>query len=211
MPQTAYKVRQNLAWKVEGDYFEGCNCNSTCPCIFLGDPDEGDCKLAIAWHIENGQYESVKLDGLNVVGIFHTPANMVKGPKWSAALYLDERASTDQADALSKIFSGQAGGFLATVATFIDKVMGVKKAVIKFEKDGKKRRMHIPNVLDIEIGAIAGGDPNKESTITNPTLYAAPGFDPVISQSTKYVYHDHGLEWDNSGKNAFYSHFSYGP
>lgn len=136
---------------------------------------------------------------------------MVKGPKWSAALYLDDRASTDQADALNKIFSGQAGGFLATVATFIDKVMGVTKVVIKFEKDGKKRRMHIPNVLDIEIGAIAGGDPSKESTITNPALYGAAGFDPVISQSTKYVYHDHGLEWDNSGKNAFYSHFSYGP
>jgi len=106
---------------------------------------------------------------------------------------------------------GQAGGFLANVAAFIDKVMGVKMTVIKFEKDGKKRRMHIPNVLDIEIEAIAGGDPNKESTITNPALYGAAGFDPVISQSTKYVYHDHGLEWDNSGKNAFYSHFSYGP
>ena len=28
-------------WKLEGDYFEGCNCDSICPCILLQDPDKG--------------------------------------------------------------------------------------------------------------------------------------------------------------------------
>jgi hypothetical protein len=28
--------------------------------------------------------------------------------------------------------------------------------------------------------------------------------------STRYTYKDHGLEWDNSGRNAFYSRFAYG-
>jgi len=32
---------QTLLWKIEGDYFEGCNCDSICPCIFLADPDKG--------------------------------------------------------------------------------------------------------------------------------------------------------------------------
>jgi hypothetical protein len=27
-------------WVLEGDYFEGCNCDSICPCIFKGDPDK---------------------------------------------------------------------------------------------------------------------------------------------------------------------------
>jgi hypothetical protein len=30
-------------WKLEGDYFEGCNCDITCPCTFTEDPDEGEC------------------------------------------------------------------------------------------------------------------------------------------------------------------------
>jgi hypothetical protein len=27
--------------KLEGDYFEGCNCKLICPCIFKEDPDDG--------------------------------------------------------------------------------------------------------------------------------------------------------------------------
>src|SRR3989344_1348927 len=140
----------NPTWKVEGDYFEACNCESTCPCIFLADPDQGDCKLTIAWHIEKGHYESTNLDGLNVVGIFYTPGNMVKGPKWQAALYLDKRANKEQAEALGKIFSGQAGGFPATVASFIGEVMGAKSAKIEFVVEGKRRRVHIPDTLDLD-------------------------------------------------------------
>ena len=200
-----------ISWEVEGDSFEGCNCQSICPCIFLADPDEGDCQLTIGWHIQKGHYGSTRLDGLNVAGVFHTPGNMVTGPKWRAALYLDDRASKEQAEALGKIFSGQGGGFLANVAALIGEVMGVRSAPIQFGIDGKRRWMRIPNVLDIEVEGVKGGNPNREAHVTNPALYGAIGFDPVISRSTKYTYHDHGLEWDNTGKNGFYSRFAYAP
>lgn len=198
-----------VSWKVEGDYFEGCNCDSICPCIFLNDPSEGECNVSIAWHIEEGYYGSTRLDGLNVAGIFHAPGNMVTGPQWQAALYLDERANQEQAEALSKIFSGRAGGFPANLASFIGEVMGVRAAPIQFEVNGKQRHLRISTVLDLAIERITGGDPNREVLVTNPPLYAAAGFDPVVARSTRHTYHDHGLEWDNSGKNAFYSRFAY--
>lgn len=197
------------SWNVEGDYFEACSCESTCPCIFLADPSQGDCELTIAWHIDKGHYGQTTLDGLNVVGIFYAPGNMVSGPRWRAALYLDERASQDQAEALVKIFSGQAGGFLADIAALIGEVMGVRSAPIHFEVDGRKRRLRIPAALQLEIEGLKGGDPDRESKVTNPALYGAPGFDPIIARSTKYTCTDHGFAWDNSGKNAFYSRFAY--
>ncbi|MER3459624.1 MAG: hypothetical protein C4309_14280 [Chloroflexota bacterium] len=198
-----------ISWKVEGDYFEACNCESTCPCIFLADPSQGDCKLTIAWHIEKGHHGSTRLDGLNVAGIFYAPGNMVTGPKWRAALYIDERASQEQAEALGQIFSGQAGGFLANVAALIGEVMGVRSAPIHFEANGKQRRLHIPTTLELEVEGVTGGDPNREALVVNPALYGAAGFDPVIARSTKYTFKDHGIDWDNSGKNAFYSRFAY--
>ena len=204
-------VSAGTSWKVEGDYFEACNCESICPCIFLNDPSHGDCKLAIAWHIERGHFGSTRLDGLNAVGIFYTPGNMVKGPKWRAALYLDQRASQDQAEALGKIFSGQAGGFLANVAALIGEVVGVRAVPIEFAVDGKRRRLRIPGVLQLDIEGVTGADPNRESLVTNPALYGAMGSDPVIAHSTKYAYQDHGMVWDNSGKNSFYSRFTYAP
>src|SRR5215210_3767221 len=94
-------------WRIEGDYFEACNCDTVCSCIFMGNPDQGQCDLTSAWHIHNGHYENTKLDDLNVAALFHTPGNMFTGPKWKAALYLDERASKEQAEALGKIYSGK--------------------------------------------------------------------------------------------------------
>ena len=47
--------------------------------------------------------------------MFNTPGNMLKGPKWKAALYIDEKTSPQQNDALIKIYSGHAGGFFAAV------------------------------------------------------------------------------------------------
>jgi hypothetical protein len=198
-------------WKVEGDYFEACNCDSICPCVFLADPDQDDCKLTIGWHINKGHHGSTSLDGLNVVGIFHAIGNMVKGSKWRAAIYLDERANEVQSTALSKIFSGQVGGFPATVATFIGEMLGVKTTKIQFVADGKKRHLVIPNILELEAESVTGSNPDQESKVTNPALYAAPGFDPVIARSTKYTYRDYNLVWDNSGKNSFHSKFNYAP
>ena len=56
--------------------------------LFLGNPDQGECDVTIAWHIDKGHFDDTFLDGLNVVVVFHTPGNMFTGPKWKAALSL---------------------------------------------------------------------------------------------------------------------------
>ena len=33
---------QGIRWKLQGDYFRGCNCKSIYPCIFRRDLDEGN-------------------------------------------------------------------------------------------------------------------------------------------------------------------------
>jgi hypothetical protein len=70
--------------------------------------------------------------------MFNTPGNMVTGPKWNAALYIDDNASSEQADVLIKIYSGQAGGFFAAAANFIGEMLGVKSVPIEFGIDGKR-------------------------------------------------------------------------
>ena len=196
-------------WGLEGDYFEACNCDTVCSCIFMGNPDQGHCDLTGAWHIQNGYYENTKLDSLNVAAVFHTPGNMWTGPKWKAALYLDERASKEQAEALGKIYSGQAGGFFSIVAGLIGEIVGVRSVPIKFEAEGKKRSLEIPSAIDLTIEGITGGDQKSESVITNPPMSVTPGFPMMVAKSVKYTYNDHGMNWDNSGKNGFYSKFAY--
>jgi hypothetical protein len=177
----------------------------------LQDPDKGFCNAVVAWHIEKGHFQQTQLDGLNAVAVFVAPGNMFTGPKMKAAFYLDEHANQKQNDALSKIFSGQSGGFFAAAANLIGEMVGIKSAPITFGMQGKRRWLRIPEYTELEIEALKGNDPNKESLVTNPSFTVAPGYDPVLARSTKHTYKDFGFEWDSSGKNGFYSRFKYGP
>ncbi len=199
------------SWKVEGDYFEGCNCAATCRCVLLDEPDEGNCKVVVAWHIAKGHLGSTKLDGLSVVGAFHAPGNMATGPKWSVALYLDAKAKPDQAEALGKIFGGQVGGHPALLGQFIGEVKGVKSLPIQFEAKGRNRKVRIPNILNLEIEAVGGGDAAKEIKLSNTPLGVVPGEPMVVARSKGLSYHDYGMDLELSGKNGFYSPFAYAP
>jgi hypothetical protein len=218
------KTNENgLDWRLEGDYFDGCNCKSICPCIFALDPTEGYCKGIAAWHIEKGYFgnkddgsknnsnDSIDLTNLNVIMSVHAPGHMFNGPKWKVVLYLDEKANNDQIDALTKIFTGQVGGdFFVEIVPLIGEILGIKSVAIEFTIEGKKRRkIRIPDIVEMEIEGLAGNDPNTEPKVVNPAFSNTPGYDPIIARSLRHTYKDQGLEWDNSGRNAFYSRFAY--
>ena len=218
-------------WKIEGDYFDGCNCKSICPCIFALDPTEGDCKGLAAWHIEKGHFTngikndmkstntnnedanntSIDLANLSVVVSVHAPGHMLTGPKWKIVLYLDEKANNDQKDALTRIFTGQVGGdFFVEMLSRTGEILGIRSVPIEFNiEDKKRRKIKISSIVEMEIEGLTGSDPNVESKVVNPAFSNTPGIDPIIARATRHKFKDHGLEWDNSGRNAFYSRFTY--
>jgi hypothetical protein len=63
--------------------------------------------------------------------------------------------------------------------------------------------------MELEIEGVIGGDGNQESHLVNPAFSVVPGSDLVIAHSTKYRFDDHGMKWDNSGRNGFYCKFKY--
>lgn len=72
-------------------------------------PTDGHCDVALAFHIDEGNFNGVPLEGLNFVAANYTPGPMADG-NWTSALYLDERANPQQREALEQILSGQMGG-----------------------------------------------------------------------------------------------------
>ena len=194
-------------WQVAGTYFETCNCETACPCVFLGPPTDGQCTVLVAWHIDSGIYDDTKLDGLNVALVVHAPGHMLK-TKWQVALYLDERSNAAQAEALGKVFSGQAGGHLANVAAHIGQVLGVKSVAMEYKAEGKRRSLRIGQIGSAEIEALAGGS-GDPPTIQNPPLCIAPGFPLQVSRSKRASFHDLGLDLEVTEKNGFYSPFAY--
>lgn len=194
-------------WHVRGTYFEACNCQIACPCNFTNAPTEGECKVVVAWHVDEGRYGAVDLAGLNTALFAYAPGHMMEG-KWQVALYTDERASREQTEALAKIFSGQEGGHLAALGPLIGEVLGVKAVPIDYRAEGKKRSVRIGNVAEAEIEAIPGqGDRLVE--VHNIPFTVVPDVPMVLSKSSRCRYDDYGHSMDISERNGYYSPFAY--
>ena len=196
-----------ISWKVAGSYFETCNCDVACPCVFLSPPTSGECTVLLAWHIDRGQFGEVTLDGFNAVLAAYSAGHMLQ-TKWRVALYVDERANQIQRDALTQIFSGQAGGHLAGLAQLIGEVMGVKTASIEYRAEGKRRSLRLGDIAEAEIDGLPGPDGN-DVTVSNVPFAAVPGIPLVVAKSKQMRFSDYGLKYEVSNKNGFFSPFAY--
>ncbi|MEQ9638402.1 MAG: DUF1326 domain-containing protein [Alphaproteobacteria bacterium] len=195
------------AWQLTGTYFESCNCDLACPCVFLSKPTEGDCTVLVGWHIDKGNDGEVSLDGLNVALAVHSPGHMAE-TQWQAAVYLDARASEDQQSALVRIFGGQAGGHPARLASHIGEILGVKAVPIEFTAEGKRYGLTIPEIADVEIEGVdgQGGGP---ITVAGHPLCISPGEPATVAKSSRLSYTDHGKAWNLSERTGFFSPFTY--
>ena len=202
-------MSETKKWQLQGSYFETCNCATACPCVWLQAPTEGDCKLLVAWHIDSGYLENQTLDNLNVALACYAPGNMQEG-NWQAALYIDEQADDAQFDAITQIFSGQQGGHLAILMSFVSDVLGIKKVKIDYHEDGNKRLMSIPGIAQAEIEAIQGIT-GAESSINNPPLCVVSSHPSTVAKSKQYQYQDYDKNWQFSDRNGYFSPFIYHP
>lgn len=196
-----------MTWSLKGTYFESCNCETACPCMFLSPPTEDDCTALVGWHIDEGTDEGVSLSDLNVALAVHSPGPMAT-TQWNVAVYVDALADEAQNGSLMKIFGGQGGGHPARLASHIGKILGVRSVPIEFTASNGKYGLTIPKIADVEIEAITGqGD--GPVTISGHPLCITPGFDGTVARASKNVYQDHGMEWGLTGKTGVFSPFAY--
>jgi hypothetical protein len=195
-----------MAFTIKGDYFESCSCDVSCPCIFLAPATRDACDLVLAWHVTDGAFDGVKLDGLNVVMAVHSPKRMTDG-NWKAALYLDETADVQQGEKLEAIFSGKAGGHLANVAPLIGTLTGVRSAPIRFENHDGVRKVAVGDVLSASIEEMRGMDGVNPAVITNALLGAVT--QPLRQAKTEMLAYNGDWTFEASANNAFITEFSY--
>ena len=203
--------KDQIKWSLSGDYFENCSCGVPCICVIspqkplTARPTEGECRAVFLYHIDNGAYGEVKIDGLNTVVWVLSPGPLANG-NWTTGAYLDERADEKQAEALGAIFGGTAGGPMAALAPLIGKNLGVKKAPIAYKIDGKIRSGEIPGLLSLSVRPL-------ESLIGGEEIWISPGLPANPSKialavgrdGSTFTDQDQGQRWDNSGRNGFYA------
>ena len=193
-------------WQLAGEYFEACNCDLICPCLVQAPPTRGRCDAALAFHITAGTYGQTSLNGRTTVLVvsFPGPGKMRDGD-WTAALYVDDQASSAQQEALGQIFSGQVGGPMRGVALLFSCFLGVKTVPIAFTMEGNTRRLLIPDMLEVAVAAVTGREGGEPVWATNATHPVASKL--ALAQATVHRFKDHNLAWNTSGTNGHFAPF----
>lgn len=195
-----------MSFAVKGQYFEACTCDVSCPCIWNKPATQDGCDLLLAWHVTEGAKDGTDLSGMNAVMAVRSPKQMTDGG-WKVALYLDDRANTEQSEALGAVFSGAAGGYLAGLAPLIGEVAGVAPAAITFDQEGRTFKAAVAGIVSAEVEEIVGMDGVGPSVISNQLSGAVT--QPLRqAQAGTVTYHDH---WDSEyqGTNSFVTDFAY--
>jgi hypothetical protein len=141
-----------MAWNLKGSYVETCSCDLICPCnaTFDHGATYDYCRVTLVFNIREGQVEGTDIGGLKVALIADTPKVMTEG-NWKLGVFIDERASDEQADKLVGVFGGQLGGPMAGLAPLVGEMLGVERVKIEVEDDGVRHSVRIGDVIDFEI------------------------------------------------------------
>ena len=173
-----------MAYQLEGSLLEVCNCNILCPCWVGEDPDNGTCDSIMAYHFDKGNVNGVDVAGLTLGFLVHIPGNVLKG-NWRAAVYMDERATEDQEEALLNVFTGKLGGPVADLAQLVGEVVSVERAPITFEVEGVKGTLKIGQVASAEMEPYKG--PTGAVTTLNESIFSTiPGSPAYVGKASSY-------------------------
>jgi hypothetical protein len=196
-------------WTANGDWFDVCKCSIPCPCEFAQAPTTGDCDGILAWHIRDGRYGDVALDGCTVVALGHFDGNLWEGARATMGIFIDERANPAQREALQMIFGGQAGGWPAQFAKGVAEIRGIEFARIDFEVAGdlSSWRVSSPGKFEGRAEALTGPTAlpgQRVQTVNPPGSEVGPGDHVVATWGVATVdrVSHYGFGWDRSGKSS---------
>jgi hypothetical protein len=141
-------------WVIDAEFIQACSCDYGCPCEFSAPPTRGFCEGTGGWRVTKGHYGDVSLDGICIGFAAHWPKAIHEG-NGTMALFIDERATPEQRDALLTICSGKAGGLpFEILALTISKVLDPIFTSIDFNFNGRESSIRIGDSLRVAVEPI---------------------------------------------------------
>jgi hypothetical protein len=198
-----------MSWKVEGTYFENCNCTWVCPCTVSSltmPATQERCQVVLIYHVDSGEIDGADVSGLSVAVVADTPSQMTDG-NWNLGLIIDERASTAQSDALAGVYSGQKGGPMAALAPLVGKVLGIERASFEYSSQAGRHSARIGRDIEVAVEDFVPeglAHPTRLDGVFHPSNTTLTVDKPVTSRIAAF-----GMTFHNESGSAFSSPFSW--
>jgi hypothetical protein len=208
-------AEEKFEWAVSGDLVEGCNSPPVCP-AYWNSPlqaqfhgGRSECEGVWTFNVREGYLGDTDLSGSLVSFAFNTPSPFPpqeKSTPWRCIMFIDEKASPEQAEALEKIYR--------QCWEDIGDMIGVKRAKIEFQKellDGgpvAKYTVHIAGIYDLVTRPFRTKDGGPMY------INSRSGLIINVGRSEVNQFKDPDLPrgvWDNPGMSITYYDFTLNP
>jgi hypothetical protein len=203
------------SWHLKGEWFDACKCAVPCPCTFAQPPTEGDCDGLLVWHVNEGRFGDVVLDGLSFAAVAWFEGNIWDDDtKADMGFLIDASADDAQREAMQTIFGGQAGGWPAGFAAKLGNLLGMEPAEIRFEvaPDLSRWSAEIPGKAKATVEVLEGPTsvPGKRTQVHDPPgSEVGPGSVATYGTATLDEVDAFGLSWSRSGKSSKHMGFDW--
>lgn len=195
-------------WWMKGDWFDACSCSIPCPCGFAQAPTNNRCEGVMVYHVREGAFGDTRLDALNVIAVLTFEGNAwAKENPVSLGMFVDNRATPAQRDALQQVFSGNAGGWMGIFAELVGDVRGLEFVPVSVDiaPDLSHWRAEIPGKVTALGEALTGPTtpPGARVQLLNaPGSEVGPGQVMTWGRAVHNEVNAFGLNWSLAGKSS---------
>jgi len=195
--------------QISGQYMESRDADVyTGPCFANSEVNLTGREALLAWHIQQGTWNNVSLDGLSVIAVVRASGTLgdpYENPLPAKALLIvDQQANEEQRAALESFAQSQTGALLADV-------VAVEALPISFQMDSP----HAPATLiagdqvRLQTRPVMDGDMicHNEEIFYPPMASHLTHSMPAVSSDSMYHGAALGVNWDESGRRGSFVGF----
>ena len=192
------------AWSLKGEMALSCSCTVFCPCVLsLGDhPPTEEPLPDLGRHPHRRRAISTMIDlaGIKVGMMMDLPGIMSRG-NWTAALFVDDKASAQAVKGLTRIFTGRVGGtthlLSILVGQFPRRAPGADQ-IRDARRDPHRSRSR--NMSTAPSRRCAARRRARMSSSATANTGSAP--DVIVARADKSRFRGFGRNWNLAGRSA---------
>lgn len=195
-------------WNLKGYLLGACSCDWGCPCSFNAVPTKTFCEGGYIWHVTQGEFEGVRLDGLTFCWVARSPGPLHLGNVASQVI-IDQRATAEQRRALTTLFTGKEGGPFAIFASVTSVFYEPLYAPFDVAIQGLNSSAKAADLLHLQLAPISNPVTGaaEELHLRKPTGFTSTWAD--LGKSEKFTIKTPTLTYEHSGQYGEYSEFDY--
>jgi len=195
--------------QIYGQYLESRDADVyTGPCFANSEVNLSGHEAILAWHIQQGTWNNVPLDGLSVIAVVRASGTLgdpYENPlPAKAILIVDQGANEEQRAALEGFAQAQAGALLADV-------VGVEALPVSFQIGSQHSfaTLTAGDQVKLSTRAVVESDMicHNEEVFYPPLASHLTHSMPVVSSESSYQGAALGINWDESGRRGSFVGF----